>query len=216
MTPLYVLIIASAIVGCFAAALFSYLVLIAWSSARRIRQGEFFRRRPTAVRAFEIPTSKGLVMRSDPLATGAIGTSLLILVPLLVLAIWSAFVEGFSGLGLVFVIVHTFFLWQLVRLGMYVQRSVGVTRNALTIRPVVGRTREIPWADVRRVVDVTYSGPAVSGLYLYLARGDHVVLDRCLPNWDSLRMTVRALTPNASWTSERRTALGGPNQARAS
>lgn len=215
MTPLLVLTIASAIVGCFAAALFSYLVLIAWSSARRIRQGEFFRRRPAAVRAFEIPTSRGLVVRSDPLATGAIGTSLLILVPLLVLAIWSVFAEGVIGLGLVFVIVHTFLLWQLVRLGMYVQRDVQVTRDALRTRAVVGRVRVVRWTDVQRVADVTYSGPAVSGLYVYTNDGGKVVLDRWLPGWESLRLTVRALTPHAAWRSERGTALGGARRVTA-
>lgn len=211
MTPLLIEIIASVIFGCFAAAVFSYLVLIAWASARRIRRGEFFRRRQTVVRAFEIPVTGSVVVRSDPFGTGAIWTSLLILIPLLFLAIWSVVVEMTSraiGYGLIFAVVHSFLLWQLVRLGTHVQRRVVISRATLSVQPVFGARREVDWSAIRRVKDVTYAGPAVSGLYVYPVDGEQIVLDRWLPDWESLRYTVRTLTPSAEWTSEQRAAIG--------
>ncbi len=151
------------------------------------------------------------MVRSDVFKVGMIWTSLLVLVPLLFLALWAAAVETMTqriGVGLVFAIIHPLLIWQFIRLGTHVQREVELSRSTLRVHPVFGPSREIIWSAVERVEDVTFVGPGVSGLYLYVGDGSHVVLDRWLPEWELLRTTVRQLTPYANWSTEQRAAVG--------
>jgi hypothetical protein len=197
----YVEVIALLVFASFAAAVLAYLALLIWAVFRRER----------VVAAVAVPTAGGLVVQSDPFKVGLLWTSLLILIPLLVLALWAVGVEMSSrrvGFGLVFGIVHAFLLWQLIRVGAHVQRKIVLSRWGLVVHPVFGPSREVAWSAIERVEDITYTGPGVGGLYMYTSDGSCVVLDRWLPNWESLEDTVYGLTRSAKWTRQRRFALG--------
>jgi hypothetical protein len=209
--PSYVEVVAWLVFASFAAATVGYVGLLTWVVVRDLRSGQLFRFQRPVVGALAIPTAGSLMIRTDPFKIGLVWTGLLVLVPLLVLALWAVGVEMSSrriGFGLVFAIVHAFLMWQLVRVGTHVQRSVVLSRSGVVVHPVFGSSREVTWSAIERVDDVTYAGPAVSGLYMYASDGSQVVLDRWLSDWESLRVTVRGLTPFARWTTERRAVIG--------
>ena len=198
------------LIGPIGLAVVAYVALIVWATTRKLKHGELFA--PSREDGqLVLPAAGQLVVRSDPFGIAAIWISLLILVPLLILALWAAAVEIASrtvGAGLLFAIVHPFLVWQMIRLGTHVQRAVDLSHSGLTTHPVFGPSREIAWSAIDRVRDVTYAGPAVSGLYVSPIDGGQVVLDRWLPDWEPLRDLVHELTPHAKWTIEHRGAIG--------
>jgi hypothetical protein len=209
--PLYLEVLLWLIFGSFAAAVAIYVALLAWATARIVGRGRPFGRRAPAMHELPIPAAGTFVLRTDGVGVGLIWNSLLILLPLLALALWAVAVEFGArtlGTGLVFALIHVLLIWQMIRIGTRVQRVVEISRSSLVVHPVFGRGRELNWSAIARVDDVVYTGPGVSGLYLYDRDGSQVVLDRWLPHWDALKYTVRQLTLHAEWNTKHRAALG--------
>ena len=182
-----------------------------WGLAKLVRRvgrrAAFNERTSASDRTARLP-----LVDTNPPAVFFICSSLLALLPLFALALWSVDVEisaGRIGLGLAFSIIHVFLLWQLIRLGVHVQARVELSRTSVTVQPVIGRIRELTWSEVARVDDVKYVGPGVGGLYLYDSAGLEVVLDHWLPQWQAIRTLVRELTPTAKWTNQARGFLVG-------
>ena len=161
----------------------------------------------------KLSSASEVVLRTSPLRIAAIWISLFLLVPLLVLAIWAVAVELSGrrvGPGLVFAAVHSWLLWRFVLYGTQVQRQIVLSASHVRVSPVFGTSREVQWSAVLSIEDLTFVGVAVraSGLYLHTVDGVVVVLDKGLPEWEWLRMTVRTLVPTARWTVEQRGIIG--------
>lgn len=205
--PPYVEIVAYLVFASFAAAAVCSFGLLIWSVWRL--------RSPASKRVLPVQLSSAseLVLRSRPLRIAAIWISLLLLLPLLGLAIWAVAVELSArrvGLGLAFAAIHSWLLWRFVLYGTHVQRQIALSASHVRVSPVFGTSREVPWSAVVSIEDLTFVGVAVraSGLYLHTVDGVVVVLDKGLPEWEWLRMTVRTLTPGARWTVEQRGMIG--------
>ena len=202
----WVEVVAWLVFASFALAVVSSIGLLSYAALRAM-----FFAQPTATRPSEIPNAGELVLRRNPVSVGAIWTSLFILVPLLVLALW-ALADDLGGrrvgAGLAFAIIHSILLWQLVRYGTRVQREIALTHSALRVQPVFGRSKEFIWSSIADVDEVTYAGFGVNGLYVRTSDGATAILDRGLPEWQWLRETVRRLTPTANWRVSQRAALG--------
>jgi hypothetical protein len=159
-----------------------------------------------------VPTFGSATVRNSIGIVATFWLSLLVLIPLLALALWQFAVElggGRVGGSLVLSIVHLVLIWALLHLGTHVQRKIELSTIGLVAHPVIGPRRELAWSGITRVDDVSYVGPGVSGLYLYDANGSPVILDIWLPRWESLRMTIRELTPHATWAYRQRGWLVG-------
>jgi hypothetical protein len=205
--PSYVELVAFLVFASFAAAAVGSFGLLAWSVWRL--------RSPASkiVLPAQMAGASEVVLRSTPLRIAAIWISLLLLLPLLVLAIWAVAVELSArrvGPGLAFAAIHSWLLWRFVLYGTQVQRQIALSASHVRVSPVFGTSREVPWSAVISIEDLTFVGVAVraSGLYLHTVDGVVVVLDKGLPEWEWLRATVQRLTPGARWTVEQRGMIG--------
>jgi len=168
--------------------------------------------RPTTPSPIPVPSFGTATVRNSLGIVATFWLSLLVLLPLLVLALWQVGVElgrGLIGASLVLAIVHLVLIWALLNLGARVQRKIELSTSGLVVHPVIGPRRDLAWNGIARVDDVTYVGPGVSGLYLYETHGPAAVLDIWLPNWEPLRMAVYDRTPHAIWSYRRRGWLVG-------
>jgi hypothetical protein len=159
-----------------------------------------------------VPTFGTATVRNSIAVVATFWLTLLVLIPLFVLALWQFAVEvgrGRVGVSLALAIIHLVLIGALLRLGSRVQRRIELSMTGLAVHPVIGPRRDLAWSGIERVDDVTYVGPGVSGLYLYETEGPPAILDIWLPNWESLRMAIRKLTPHASWVYRRRGWLVG-------
>jgi hypothetical protein len=183
------------------------VTLLVWVTVRAMVRG-VTRDSTVAPSAIALPALGSASLRSSVGIVATIWLSLLVLVPLLALALWQFAVElesGRVGASLVVALVHLSLIWILLRLGTRVQRQIDISRTELVVHPVIGLRRELAWNGIVRVEEVRYIGPGVSGLYLYDgAEAAPAVLDVWLPNWESLRLTVRELAPHASWSHRKR------------
>ena len=186
--------------------------LLIWVTVRAIVRGWRQATRPITPSPIPVPSFGSAVIRSSIGIVATFWLTLLVLIPLLALALWQFVVElgrGRVGASLVLAIVHLVLIWALLRLGTRVQRKIELSTSGLVVHPVIGPRRDLAWTRIARVDDVTYVGPGVSGLYLYETDGPPAILDIWLPNWESLRMAVRKLTPDASWGNRQRGWLVG-------
>lgn len=186
--------------------------LLIWVTARAILRGLAREPRPFTVLPFPLPAIGSSTVRNSVGIVGTIWLTLLVLIPLLLLALWQLAVEiarGQVGGSLAFALIHLALIWALMHLGTRVQRKVELSRNGLVVHPVIGQSRAIDWGGITRVDEVSYIGPGVSGLYLYETDGRSTTLDIWLPNWEFVRLTVRELAPHATWTRRNRGWLIG-------
>ena len=186
--------------------------LLVWVTFRAMVRGSSGVTYPVTPSPIAVPAFGSVTVRNSIGIVGTIWFTLLVLAPLLLLALWQFAVElekGQAGGSLVLASVHLVLIWALLRLGTRVQRKVELSRSGLVVHPVLGPPRELAWTGITRVDDVSYVGPGVSGLYLYETAGPAAILDIWLPHWESVRMTVRGLTPHASWSYRSRGWLVG-------
>lgn len=207
--PLALEVLIWAVLGSIGAFLAGVVILPIWlafrSARRRDRSGS--RNAPIVLSAVE-----SLTIRNDPVVIALPPVTLLALIPLLGLTLWAVVAELAArspGWGLAVLLGHALLLWRLAQIGTRIQRYIELSRIALVTHPVLGGRREVTWASIETVEEVTYIGPGVSGLYLRDSAGALVVLDRWLPRWEALREVVRQLTPHARWTRSRRGFLVG-------
>ena len=185
--------------------------LLMWVTVQDVRR-RVVRQPRTAETPFPLRPSGSSTVRNSVGIVGTIWLTLLVLIPLLLLALWQLAVEiarGQVGGSLAFAVIHLALVWALMHLGTRVQRKVELSRNGLVVHPVIGQSRVLDWSGIARVDEVTYLGPGVSGLYLYESDGRSATLDIWLPNWEFVLMTVRERAPHAIWTRRTRGWLIG-------